>query len=112
MLPDLLANEIYPLHFMWETGFLDSVLGIVEDAFRRGRFQGWTDDMKERFYDLLDEGIELAAKPLGKPVWNQMKANAWRASADGGGAAFTSSDERIVGQECVRTCRIGWSRNH
>src|SRR3546814_9621447 len=57
MLPYLLANEIYPLHFMWETGFLDSVLGIVEDAFRRGRFQGWTDDMKERFYDLLDEGI-------------------------------------------------------
>src|SRR3546814_10500202 len=78
LLPYLLANEIYPLLFVWETGFLDSVLGIVEDAFRRGRFKGWTDDMKERFYDLLDEGIELAAKPLGKPVWNQMKEDGKR----------------------------------
>ena len=91
MLPYFLANEIYPLHFMWETGFIDSVRGIVEDAFRRGRFKGWTDDMKERFFDLLDEGIELAAKPLGKPVWSQMKDNAWRASADGGGAAYTAA---------------------
>jgi hypothetical protein len=90
--PYFLDNQIYPLHFMWETGFLDSVKGIVEDAFRRGRFQGWTDDMKERFYDLLDEGIELAAGPLGKPVWRQMKDNAERASADGGGAAFTAAE--------------------
>src|SRR3546814_17604569 len=48
--------------------------------------------MKERFYDLLDEGIALAAKPLGKPVWNQMKDNAWLASADGGWAAFTAGE--------------------
>lgn len=92
MLPYFLDNEIYPVHFMWETGFIDSVKGIVEDAFRRGRFQGWTDALKDRFYDLLDEGIELAAKPLGKPVWNQMKDNARRASDDGGGAAFTVAE--------------------
>lgn len=92
MLPYFLANEIYPLHFMWETGFLDSVRGIVQDAFRRGRFQGWTDDMKERFFDLLDEGIELAARPLGEPVWGQMKDNAERASDDGGGAAYTAGE--------------------
>ncbi len=87
-----LDNQIYPLHFMWETGFLDSVRGIVQDAFRRGRFQGWTDDMKERFHDLLDEGIELAARPLGRPVWAQMKDNALRASGDGGGASFTAAE--------------------
>jgi len=92
LLPCFLANEIYPLHFMWETGLIDSVRGIVEDAFRRGRFQGWTDALKERFYDLLDEGIELAARPLGKPVWSQIKDNAERASDDGGGAAFTAAE--------------------
>ncbi|WP_340115964.1 C1 family peptidase [Pelagibius sp. 7325] len=86
-----LDNQIYPLHFMWETGILESARGIVQDAFRRGRFQGWTDDMKERFYDLLDEGIELAARPLGRPVWAQMKDNALRASDDGGGASFTAA---------------------
>ena len=94
MLPFFLGNEIYPLHFMWETGFLDSVKGIIADAFRRGRFQGWADDMKERFYDLLDEGVELGARPLGKPVWSQMKDNAARASAEtDGGARYTA--ERI-----------------
>lgn len=92
MQPYFMANQIYPLHFMWETGFLDSVRGIVQDAFRRGRFQGWTDDLKERFHDLLDEGIELAARPLGRPVWAQMKDNAQRASGDGGGASFTAAE--------------------
>jgi pimeloyl-ACP methyl ester carboxylesterase len=92
LLPYFLDNEIYPLHFMWETGIVDSAKGIVEDAFRRGRFQGWTDRLKERFHDLLDEGIELAARPFGRPVWSQIKDNAWRASADGGGAAFTAAE--------------------
>ncbi|WP_299398391.1 C1 family peptidase [Pelagibius sp.] len=89
--PYFLANQIYPLHFMWETGALESIRGIVQDAFRRGRFQGWADRMKERFYDLLDEGVELGAQPLGKPLWNQMKDNATRASVDAeGGARFTA----------------------
>ncbi len=91
MRPYFLANQIYPLHFMWETGFLDSAKGIVEDAFRRGRFEGWADSMKDRFFDLLDEGIELAARPLGKPVWRQMKDNAERASDPAGGARFTAT---------------------
>ncbi|GAB4229334.1 MAG: C1 family peptidase [Kiloniellaceae bacterium] len=90
MRPYFLENQIYPLHFMWETGFLDSVKGIVEDAFRRGRFQGWADEMKERFFDLLDEGIELAARPLGKPVWHQMKDNARQASLPDRGAHYTA----------------------
>src|SRR3546814_11457859 len=75
MLPYLLANEIYPLHFMWETGFLDSVLGIVADAFRRGRSQGWTDDMNERFTDILDVCNELAAKTPDRPEGNPTTEN-------------------------------------
>jgi hypothetical protein len=94
MLPFFLGNEIYPIHFMWETGFLDSVKGIVADAFRRGRFQGWDDALKERFFDLLDEGVELGARPLGKPIWSQMKDNAARASDENGGARYTA--ERIA----------------
>lgn len=92
MLPYFRGNGIYPVHFMWETGMLESVGGIVADAFRRGRFQGWADSMEERFFDLLDEGIELGVKPLGKPVWNQIKDNAARASAEPeGGARYTAA---------------------
>lgn len=91
MLPTFLDNHIYPLHFMWETSLPDSIRGIVEDAFRHGRFTGWFDDMKDKFRDLLDEAVELGARQLGPPVWNQMKDNALRASTDpDGGAAFVA----------------------
>ena len=90
--PYFLANGIYPVHFMWETGLEETVLGIVQDAFRKKRFQGWRDSFTERFYDLLDEGIELGAKPLGRPLWRQMKDNAKRASGVRGGASFVARE--------------------
>ena len=93
----LLKNEIYPVHFMWETGVFETVANIVEDAFRRKRFHGWSDTLKELFYDLLDEAIELAARPLGGPLWREMKENAKRASDRGGGA-------QLVAQE-IRSCQ-------
>jgi hypothetical protein len=96
--PYFLANQIYPIHFMWETGLSDSIMGIVEDAFRRGRFQGWVDDFKDKFYDLVDEAVELGSRGLGRPVWGQMKDNGRRATADPqGGARFTA--EKI--QACL-----------
>tara|TARA_R110002111_G_scaffold164386_3_gene230546 strand:- start:505 stop:2394 length:1890 start_codon:yes stop_codon:yes gene_type:complete len=86
MKPYFLKNEIYPIHFMWETGLWDSVTDIVKDAIRSPRFGGRGQLVKDRFADLLDEGIELAARGLGRPVWNQMKNNAECASDYGGGA--------------------------
>lgn len=100
LLPYFRENRIYPIHFMWETGILDSILGIVEDAFRSGRFQGWRDTLKDKFYDLVDEAVELGARGLGRPVWSQMKDNAARASLDAeGGARFTV--------ERIRACLDG-----
>ncbi len=91
LLPYFLENEIYPMHFMWETGLSDALHGIVEDAFRRGRFQGWRDELKDRFFDLVDEAVELGARGLGRPVCSQMKANAARATLQqDGGARFTA----------------------
>ena len=92
LLPYFLDNHIYPLHFMWETGLFDSILGIVQDAIRHGRFLGWRDEMKERFQDLMDEAVELGARGLGRPVWEQMKDNARRASAAAGGAEFVARE--------------------
>jgi len=85
-----LDNRIYPIHFMWETGLLESLHGILEDALRRERFQGWRDELRDRFQDLLDEAIELASRPFGLAVWNEMKDNADRASRSQpeGGAAY------------------------
>jgi len=53
---------------------------------------GWRPDFKERFRDLLDEAIELGSRPLGRPIWRQIKDNARRASVDtDGGARFVAS---------------------
>lgn len=86
MKPYFLANEIYPIHFMWETGLWDSITNIVRDAVLSPRFGGLWDSAKERFFDLVDEGIELASRTLGQPIWNQMTGNAAGASEEGGGA--------------------------
>jgi hypothetical protein len=90
-----LNNKIYPLHFVWETGLLETLGGIVGDAFRRDRLAGWP-SVADRFRDLADEAIELGARPLGRPVWGQIKDNARRASRAAGpgsiegGAAFVA----------------------
>ncbi|MBI1952064.1 MAG: C1 family peptidase [Acidobacteria bacterium] len=90
--PYFLGNRIYPLSFIWHTGLWDSFNGIVQDAFRRDRLMGWRPDMKERFKDLIDEAVELGARPLGRPIWRQIKDNARRASAElEGGARFVAS---------------------
>ncbi len=93
--PYFLDNQIYPVHFMWETGLSDAIRGIVADAFRSGRFQGWQDTFKDKFHDLLDEAIEIASRGLGRPVWNQMKDNAAHASLESeGGARLTAHEIR------------------
>ncbi len=79
-----LDNEIYPIHFMWETGLLESIRGAVGHALSLERAQG----IGERMTDLLDEAIELGARPLGRPLWNEMKRRAESNGEDGGGAAF------------------------
>lgn len=98
LLPYFLANQIYPVHMMWETGLMDALRGIVEDAFRSGRFQGWTDTLRDRFYDLVDEGIELGARGLGRPVWGQMKDNAERATGNDPSGQTPPGDARITAQ--------------
>jgi len=90
MLPYFLENRIYPLHFMWETGVGETISGIVQDAFRRGPLRSWTDELKERLWDLLDEAVELGARPLGRPLWRQMKQNAEAASSAQGGARYVA----------------------
>ena len=85
-----LANEIYPVHFMWESGIVESALGAVRHALTSHRAAG----IGDRFADLLDEAIELGARPLGKPLWGEMKRNARLASAEGGGAALFVNELR------------------
>ena len=86
MRPYFLRNRIYPVHFMWETGIWETLRSMVQDIFRARRFAGIWESVKERFTDLADEAIELAIRPVGKPVWGEMQENGTRASLRGHGA--------------------------
>lgn len=86
MMPYFLGNQIYPIHFMWETGLKESICSIVEDAIRNRRFGGLWDKAKDKFLDLLDEAVELATRNLGRPIWSEMKGNAEGACLADGGA--------------------------
>lgn len=93
--PTLLAANVYPLAFVWNSDFWTSVTNILEDAVRRRRPEGALDAAKDFLLDRLDDALEpLARKLSGKAIWDEMKENALAASMPGGGARFVL--EQIV----------------
>jgi hypothetical protein len=80
----LLANEIYPLHVMWESGVMESLCGMVEDLFttvdeRAGAAQ-WLHRLRDGLIEAKDRSLELTAAVPGTAMWNEMKENARLAS--------------------------------
>lgn len=94
MRPYFLANEIYPLHFMWDSDLTTTLKHAIQDVFRHPRFAGVWDDVKERFADLRDRAVELAVRGVGRPLWREMVENARGASRDRHGADLVA--ERIA----------------
>ena len=83
-----LANEIYPVHIMWETGFWESLKNSVLDLFvPKGELAGgtWLDRMRDGVVEAKDRTIELTAAVPGTVLWSEMKENGELASAPGGG---------------------------
>jgi hypothetical protein len=80
-----LANEIYPLHIMWESDWFRSSIDILEDMFtkqdeRAGTsFKDWVREARDRVFELT------LAKP-GGALWAEMKENATLASIGAKGA--------------------------
>jgi hypothetical protein len=74
-----LANEIYPLHMMWETGPLETIASTIEDLFTEADERAGG-GLLEGMRDAKDFALELTASPFGEPMWSEMKENAWRAS--------------------------------
>ena len=84
----LLANEIYPIHIMWETGFWESLKSGVLDLFtsddeRSGA--NWLKKMRDGLIEAKDRTIELTAAVPGAALWREMKENARLSVATGGG---------------------------
>jgi hypothetical protein len=74
-----LANEIYPLHIMWETGPLETIGDMLGDLFTQADERAGGALLKG-LQNAKDIALELTASPIGGPLWSEMKENAWRAS--------------------------------
>ena len=76
LLEPMLAAGIYPIHFIWHTGFLEEVRDVLvspRGGLPAARATGW---LGERLRSVRDGLLERAAAPLGRPVWSEMKADA------------------------------------
>jgi hypothetical protein len=80
----LLANEIYPLHIMWETGAFETLRGILSDWLqvdrRAGDVADWLRNLRDGAVEAKDRTLELTASAPGTALWNKMKQNARGAS--------------------------------
>ena len=74
-----LANEIYPLHIMWETGPLETIGDMIGDLFTQADERAGG-GLLEGLRNAKDFALELTASPIAEPLWSEMKENAWRAS--------------------------------
>ncbi len=81
-------NNIYPIHFVWETGLFDALKQILSGAREMAAARGLSRD----FWDnTTDPAIEVLARTLGgAKIWSAMKESGRLASDDSGGATYTA----------------------
>jgi hypothetical protein len=77
----LLANEIYPLHIMWESGVMESLRHMINDIFtdtdeRAGGVAEWLKKTRDNLIEAKDWTFELTAAGPGSALWREMKENA------------------------------------
>jgi hypothetical protein len=80
-----LANGIYPLHIMWESGAVETLRSMLRDLFtdvddRSGRVADWLKKVREGLIEAKDRSFELTASAPGTKLWREMKENARLAS--------------------------------
>jgi hypothetical protein len=83
----LLAVGVYPLAFIWKTDFWTTLKNILADAFSKRKPEGFLDSTKDFLLDRLDDTLEPLARPVGKPIWSEMKENAALATSQKEGGA-------------------------
>jgi hypothetical protein len=93
-----LANEIYPLHVMWESDWITSTRNILEDQFNVANERAggaFLDHLREA----RDRILELTVASPGGKLWSEMKQNARLASDSATGAMSLLSKAVQVAKE-------------
>jgi hypothetical protein len=89
----LMDAEVYPLAFIWKTDLWTTLKNILNDALSVRKPEGFLDSAKDFLLNRLDDTLEPIARPLGKPIWSEMKENAEMATSDPIGGARIFLDE-------------------
>ncbi|MET0388080.1 MAG: C1 family peptidase [Polyangiales bacterium] len=81
----MLANQIYPLHIMWETGIWETIGSLLrnlltDDDGRAGRVASWLSELREGLDEAKDRSLELTVAAAGGALWREMQENARLAS--------------------------------
>jgi papain like protease len=86
--PWLIANDIWPVFVVWQSGFFESTNDLIKIGMERlgvptEKVEGWVID---KLNSVKDRTFETFARDVGiKPIWENMKSRAAGASiADGG----------------------------
>lgn len=87
-IPWWLANGVYPIFFIWETGLFDAIASLLGAAPREAAPPA----ARERGFlqDAWNKALELLARPVGPKVWGQMKLSAAQSVAEDGGALYVA----------------------
>lgn len=97
--PVLMAQQVYPLGFVWHSDYWTTLTNMLQDALRRRRNEGLLDRTKDFMLDRLDDGLEpLARLFTGKASWDEMKENALAASLPGHAADLVVREIRLLAQ--------------
>lgn len=106
----MLENEIYPLHIMWESGFLASVGNLFRDLFTEAnRLAGG--GFLENLTEAKDRVLELTLARAGSRMWGEMKENAQLASDHAGNLGAMQLIAQHVEQakkKLTQADKIGW----
>jgi hypothetical protein len=81
----MLANEIYPVHIMWESGAMETVKSLLKDHLtdvddRAGGPADWLKRLRDNLVEAKDRSLELTLAKPGSAMWREMKENARLAS--------------------------------
>ncbi|MBX9902801.1 MAG: C1 family peptidase [Burkholderiales bacterium] len=87
--PVFKSNNVAELHFIWETGLLAELKDVLlgKDEFVRQRVSGGS--------EWWDDWVEKASRPLGYPLWREMRDDAESAFATSSVAGSLFIDELV-----------------
>ena len=80
----MLANEIYPLHVMWESGAYETLGSMLKDFHTdvddRAGVGEWLRKLRDNLVEAKDRSLEVTLARPGGLMWREMKENARLAS--------------------------------